>query len=162
MLGFSLNGTINDVLRQSIESANPGVEIDSRVIDLQREQYAERYGIALTSQDTIADMLIKLIDRQTRRFAERLDSYARIGFFIAAFVLFQLLAFPFTWVMIGMTAGILWLFRFSGAVVLVTRTEPRTALHWRNLEASDAPFDHAQDQPPSSTASSSGQQQTIQ
>jgi hypothetical protein len=134
------------------------VEIDQGVIELQRNRYAERYGITLAEGDTVADMLMKMIDRQTMRFAQRLDSYYRIGFFIAAFILFQLLALPFTWVIIAMTAGVLWFFRTSGSVVLVTRTEPRTSLRWHKPQPT-APLTARE---PSSTPSSSGQPQTIE
>lgn len=142
MLGFSIQGSIDSILVSAVEDQLPeGEKADPRLIELQIERYAEQYGIDIVGDDTVADILSKIASNQVDTYRQRTLSvggdgsgfgYVKIGFFLSAFFLFQILALPFSWITIGFLTLVLAMLRGSKATKMRTTQAPRTQLVWRS------------------------------
>ena len=131
LVGYSVQGQIDDILASAIENQLPaGETADQRLIDVQRERYSERYGIPIAGEDTVADVIAKLLDKQLLKIEDRIEQYYKIGFFLAAFFVFQLVSLPFTWVTTTLLFAAIGLLRMVKVLRVKTSRRPVRVLRW--------------------------------
>lgn len=132
LLGYSIQGSIDDILISAITAQLPaGDRIDPRLLQVQREQFSERFGIELTGEDTIADVIVKLARQQMEKFEVRLERFYKAGFFLGAFFLFQLAALPFSWITILLLLAVVSLLRLLNIAGMKTAPLPATTFRWK-------------------------------
>ena len=104
--------------------------MDPRLVAAQRATYEERYGIEIAGDDTISTVVERMIGKQLLKLEDQIEQYYKVGFFIAALFLFQLLSLPFTWITTSLLLAAMGLLRLLKVVHIRTEQKPIRVMRW--------------------------------